>query len=269
MPNWHPTCQQSSGSSGIWIGNGERTIRTTIIPMASEEGPKRTKTLARIHATTAHSAATGGPPAAGHSSSQEPAGQTRSSGLGQGNSFLLERVSYRGWQRRFGRSIQQRAPGMFVNRLSHLAESAGGTMITVPTWQTKLSQTCQCGQVKKKPLSLRVHPVNSVGSRCSGICIQPTLFGSSIMRPSCSTRARHTQPGQVGNPSCGRRGSGPSPVFNRRVGVAADAVPPTFGGMVPPDVRAGRPRQVCQPTPRAWRCSESRKALVRARKRYR
>jgi putative transposase len=44
-----------------------------------------------------------------------------------------------------------------VQILTRLAESAGGKVITVPTRSTKLSQTCQCGQVKKKPLSVRVH----------------------------------------------------------------------------------------------------------------
>jgi putative transposase len=65
----------------------------------------------------------------------------------QGSTFLLEKVSYRAWQRRFGRSVQLRAPGMFVSILTRLAESAGGQVHTIPTRPTKLSQTCQwwCG----------------------------------------------------------------------------------------------------------------------------
>ena len=35
----------------------------------------------------------------------------------QGSTFLLEKVSYRAWQRRYGRSIQRRAPGTFVTDL--------------------------------------------------------------------------------------------------------------------------------------------------------
>jgi transposase len=81
----------------------------------------------------------------------------------EGNLFLLEKVSYRAWQRRYGRSIQRRAPGTFVSILTRLAESAGGKVITVPTRSTKLSQTCQCGQVKKKPLALRVHQCEECG----------------------------------------------------------------------------------------------------------
>jgi putative transposase len=83
--------------------------------------------------------------------------------LGQGQIFLLEKVSYRAWQRRYGRSIQRRAPGTFVQILTRLAESAGGQVHIIPTRPTKLSQTCQCGRVQKKPLSLRVHACPSCG----------------------------------------------------------------------------------------------------------
>jgi hypothetical protein len=39
-----------------------------------------------------------------------------------------------------------------------VAESAGGKVYEMPTHSTKLSQTCQCGRVKKKRLSERWHP---------------------------------------------------------------------------------------------------------------
>ena len=61
----------------------------------------------------------------------------------QGSTFLLEKVSYRAWQRQYGRSVQRRAPGTFVQILTRLAERGGGKVITVPTQTTKLSQTCQ------------------------------------------------------------------------------------------------------------------------------
>jgi putative transposase len=81
----------------------------------------------------------------------------------QGSIFMLEQVAYRAWQRRYGRSIQRRAPGTFVEILTRLAERAGGKVITVPTRSTKLSQTCQCGKDNKKPLSLRVHMCEHCG----------------------------------------------------------------------------------------------------------
>ncbi len=83
--------------------------------------------------------------------------------LGHGKVIMLEKVSYYAWQRRFGRSVQRHAPGLFVTRLTRLAASAGAQVIQVPTRQTKLSQRCQCGQVKKKPLHLRVHHCDGCG----------------------------------------------------------------------------------------------------------
>jgi putative transposase len=95
----------------------------------------------------------------------------------QGSTFLLEKVSYRAWQRRYGRSVQRRAPGTFVEILTRLAASAGGQVHSIPTRRTKLSQTCQCGQVKKKPLSLRVHacPV-------CGLQMQRDLYSAYLIR---------------------------------------------------------------------------------------
>jgi putative transposase len=95
----------------------------------------------------------------------------------QGKVFLLEKVSYRAWQRRYGRSIQRRAPGMFVQRLTHLAESAGGQVHFIPTRPTKLSQTCQCGSVKKKPLGQRVHSCEQCGLQ-----MQRDLYSAYLIR---------------------------------------------------------------------------------------
>jgi Putative transposase DNA-binding domain len=77
--------------------------------------------------------------------------------LGQGWIIHTEKLSYRAFQRRFGRSVGRRAPGMFVTTLSRKAVSAGGTVALVDTWSTRLSQRCVCGAVAKKPLSQRTH----------------------------------------------------------------------------------------------------------------
>ncbi|MGO8946740.1 MAG: RNA-guided endonuclease TnpB family protein [Ktedonobacterales bacterium] len=95
----------------------------------------------------------------------------------QGNTFLLEKVSYSSWQRRFGRSVQRHAPGTFVSILTRLAVSAGGMIVNVPTRSTKLSQTCQCGQVRKKPLSLRVHQCEGCG-----VEMQRDLYSAYLIR---------------------------------------------------------------------------------------
>ena len=75
-----------------------------------------------------------------------------------GNTILLEKISYKAWQKRYGRSVGLRAPGMFVEHLRRTVASTGGTLAEVPTRSTRLSQWCHgCGKAVKKPLSQRWH----------------------------------------------------------------------------------------------------------------
>jgi hypothetical protein len=75
-----------------------------------------------------------------------------------GNTVILEKMSYKAWQKQYGRSVGLRAPGMFVGQLRRTVESTGGTLIEVPTGRAKLSQFCHgCGRCLKKPLSQRWH----------------------------------------------------------------------------------------------------------------
>jgi hypothetical protein len=75
-----------------------------------------------------------------------------------GNTVILEHISYRAWQKQYGRSVGLRAPGMLVALLRRTVASTGGTLIEVPTRQAKLSQFCHgCGRHVKKPLSQRWH----------------------------------------------------------------------------------------------------------------
>lgn len=78
--------------------------------------------------------------------------------LALGNVIKTEKVSYKSFQRNFGRSVQRRAPGMFVLILKRKAESAGASVIEFSTYHTKLSQYCHITeQCTKKPLSQRYH----------------------------------------------------------------------------------------------------------------
>ena len=77
--------------------------------------------------------------------------------LALGSTFHLEQLSYRAWQKTYGKSVQLCAPGMFVERLSRLAASAGGTIVLINAWRARLSQTCHCGRIKKKARSQRWH----------------------------------------------------------------------------------------------------------------
>lgn len=92
---------------------------------------------------------------AGHRKSLH--GQMVNSILNEGDTFKLENLSYKAFQKLFGKSVGKRAPGMFVAHLKRKAENAGAKVVEFPTYSTKLSQTCQCGRVEKKSLKQRVH----------------------------------------------------------------------------------------------------------------
>ncbi len=74
-----------------------------------------------------------------------------------GDIVKLEKLSYKAFQKLFGKSVGKRAPGIFVSHLKNKAERAGTRVVEIPTYSTKLSQICQCGRVQKKSLSERVH----------------------------------------------------------------------------------------------------------------
>ncbi|WAH39315.1 transposase [Alicyclobacillus dauci] len=94
--------------------------------------------------------------------------------LSLGNDIRTEDVSYKAWQKMFGRSIGLRAPSSFIAILKRKAESAGGQVVEFNTRSTALSQVCLCGQKHKKPLKLRIHD-------CScGITMQRDLFSAYL-----------------------------------------------------------------------------------------
>jgi hypothetical protein len=75
-----------------------------------------------------------------------------------GTTVITEKISYRAWQKQFGKSVGLRAPGMFIALLRRTVASTGGTLVEVPTRTTKLSQFCHgCGQFVAKPLWQRWH----------------------------------------------------------------------------------------------------------------
>jgi hypothetical protein len=75
-----------------------------------------------------------------------------------GHTIITEKLSYKGWQKRYGRSVGLCAPGMLIAHLKRTVASTGGTLHEVPTRSTKLSRYCHgCGTFVKKPLSQRWH----------------------------------------------------------------------------------------------------------------
>jgi len=95
--------------------------------------------------------------------------------LRMGDDIHLEKLSYRAFQKRYGRSVARRAPGMFVSMLKRKAASASARVTELPTHQLKLSQTCHhCGKQVKKLLSQRWHECEC------GIVAQRDLYAAFL-----------------------------------------------------------------------------------------
>ncbi|MDO3377172.1 hypothetical protein [Geoalkalibacter halelectricus] len=78
--------------------------------------------------------------------------------LSHGTVVQSEALSCRAFQRRFGRSVKVKAPGLFLQILRRKAESAGGEVRDLNTRTLKMSQYDHpTGQYRKKPLSERWH----------------------------------------------------------------------------------------------------------------
>jgi putative transposase len=92
-----------------------------------------------------------------------------------GADIACEKLDYVAWQKNFPRSVRDRAPGMFVETVRRKTDSAGGDRLhEFSPKTTALSQTCLCGNRRKKPLSQRVH-------RCGcGITEQRDLFSAYL-----------------------------------------------------------------------------------------
>jgi len=74
-----------------------------------------------------------------------------------GDDIRIEKNSYRSFQRNFGRSVGIAAPAGFVTHLKRKAANAGARARDLPA-RLRMSQWCHgCGEIEKKPLSLRIH----------------------------------------------------------------------------------------------------------------
>jgi len=107
-----------------------------------------------------------------------------------GNTVILEKISYKAWQKQYGRSVGLRAPGMFVAHLRRTVASTGGTLMEVSTRSTKLSQFCHgCGRCVKKPLAQRWHQcacgIGPVQRDLYAAFLASTLSADQLI-PSCA-----------------------------------------------------------------------------------
>ena len=98
--------------------------------------------------------------------------------LTMGNHINTEQLSYKGFQREWGRSVGFRAPGMFVEKLRRKAESAGGVVYEFSASVARLSQICHgCDTIRKKPLSQRWHKCS-----CGIGPVQRDLYSAYLSR---------------------------------------------------------------------------------------
>ncbi|HEU64102.1 MAG TPA: hypothetical protein ENH96_01760 [Chlamydiae bacterium] len=75
-----------------------------------------------------------------------------------GKHIKTEKLSFKAFQKIWGKSINFRAPALFLSILNRKAENAGGRVDFINTRKTALSQICHgCGTKKKKDLKTRWH----------------------------------------------------------------------------------------------------------------
>ena len=95
--------------------------------------------------------------------------------LAMGTTVLTEKLSYKAWQKTFGKSVGANAPGSLINTIKRKAENADGKLIEINAWKAKLSQyDHELDSYKKKRLSERVHFVGGE------IAIQRDLYSAFL-----------------------------------------------------------------------------------------
>ena len=92
-----------------------------------------------------------------------------------GDTIITEKISYRAWQRQFGRSVGLRAPGMFIEILRRdlrLARAAPWSKSppSVPS---------------SRNIAMAVAPTSRNRSRCAGMCVPVALGRCSV---TCTPR---------------------------------------------------------------------------------
>ncbi len=83
--------------------------------------------------------------------------------LSYGKLVHTEKVSIKGWQKRWGRSIGHHSQSALTSELTRKAEYARGRLEKITTQDTALSQHCVCGHREKKKLSERIHNCSVCG----------------------------------------------------------------------------------------------------------
>ena len=118
-----------------------------------------------------------------------------------GHTIITEKISYKAWHRRYGKSVGRGAPGMLIAHLKRTVASTGGTLHEVPTRSTKLSQYCHgCGEFAPKPHAPRWHQC-----QCGIGPVQRDLYSAFLGGLSLSSRSQPLRvPGTSGIGRCWR-----------------------------------------------------------------
>jgi len=96
--------------------------------------------------------------------------------LRHGSHIKTEKISVKGWQKRYGKAISAKSPGFVQSELKRKAEKAGGSFSKFSTRKTALSQTHLDGTRIKKSLSQRVH------KDVTGVVMHRDLFSAFLSR---------------------------------------------------------------------------------------
>jgi hypothetical protein len=122
-----------------------------------------------------------------------------------GNTIHLEKISYKGWQKRYGKSVGLRAPGMLIDHLRRTVASTGGILhdqtLAILPWLRAMHQKTALAALA--PVCLWNRP-SATGSLCgvSGglsqstrypplVCPVRRVLGRCGGAPAGSTRATH------------------------------------------------------------------------------
>jgi putative transposase len=184
--------------------------------------------------------------------------------LALGQQFHLEKLSYRAWYKRYGASVNRCAPSAFISRLCRLAASAGGKVVELNAWRAKLSQTCQCGAVKKKPLRERWHECPC------GVRAQRDLYSAHLARfvdqDSCLLDAGHAcEAWPTGEPLL-------QAAFEQAINnqlASGRRLPSSFGRPLVGTRQSESPATGAPAQAKNWDAVARRKRLARARQRQR
>ena len=110
-----------------------------------------------------------------------------------GNTIITEKLSYKAWQKQFGRSVGLRAPGMFVAQLRRTVARTGGTLLArcltasqtlaVLSWLRKARQKAALTTLASLPLWSRARAAGPI-FRLSGLHAL-SRSADPVMCPGC------------------------------------------------------------------------------------